>query len=585
MVAVHVGGEVTRPITDGGSRGACETRRRRVTVDGVVGVLAQRDGRWVLANDAEVRVVEALRGFGGSRERLLALAATLDAGLVQGSQLRRLSGLLGEIARGTPHWVYVPSEMLAAVAYACACWDNHAAGRWLGWSLSAQLDSGLVREWLPGPGWESLQWQHGLVDRGFGRETYWVCEMPEGFWGRLGSHCYSSLGDIAVACDPDTPSRVLCEMVERTRLNGELLDVVASHPRAPKHLLTQMAFGPFGPSLLQKRVAQNLNTTSRTLDHLARSFDAGVRAVVAAHPNTPRRTLKRLAEDAAADVRVVVARSVNTAGAVLAVLAQDPEMVVRSWVAVHASTPGESLETLLGDRAAVVRACAAANPNTAVGAVVARVGDRAIQVRAAVAARDGIDEMTLGVLAADPKPVVRAAAATNIGCAAALLERLAQDDDRRVRAAVAANPSTPGGVLKMLAADVDWWPRSQVASNPATGADLLAVLAADVDEYVRIEVAENPKTPAEVLEALAGDSEPVRAFVARNPAVCVSLLRSLAADTSEGVRVGAAENTSLPADVLAALAGDSSYHVRAAVAAQQPRRKRRRSTAPASNSL
>ena len=211
-----------------------KARRRRVTVDSVVGVFALRDGRWVLANDAEVRIVEALRGYGASRTRLLALAATLNAGLIEGSQLWRLNRLLGEIGRGSPQRLYVPAEMLVAVAYACACWCNHAAGVWLRWSLSAQLDSGLVRGWLPGPGCESMHEHNRLADGGFGRETHWICEMPESFWDLLGSHFYRTLGDIAVVCDPDTAPKVLREMAERARGHGELLDLVASHPRAPE---------------------------------------------------------------------------------------------------------------------------------------------------------------------------------------------------------------------------------------------------------------------------------------------------------------------------------------------------------------
>ena len=586
VVRPHTGSTAVDIAAEGAAAGGRseKTRRRRVTVDGVVGVLALRDGRWVLANDAEVRIVEALRGYGASRVRLLALAATLNAGMIDGSQLRRLNRLLGEIARGTPQRLYVPAEMLAAVAYTCACWDNHAAGGWLRWSLSAQLDSGLVRGWLPGPGCESLRDYNRLADGGFGRETHWICEMPESFWDRLGSHFYRALGDIAVVCDPDTAPKVLREMAERARGQGELLDLVASHPRTPKHLLTEMAFDPLGPFQTSKRVAQNLNTTPRTLAHLGRLFDPQLRAVVALHPSTPRRTLKQLAEDADTAVRVAVAKNSNADGAVLALLAQDPARVVRSWAAVHVSAPAESLEQWLGDRHAMVRACAASNPSTPLDAVVACVGDRAIKVRAEVAARDGIDETTLGVLATDPKPAVRAAAASNVGCGAALLERLATDEYACVRGTVAANPSTSEGVLRTLAADDDWWPRAQVASSPATGAALLAVLAGDTDECVRIDVADNPKTPAEVLEALAGDTDMVRSAVACNPAVRAGLLRSLAADPSDGVRLGAAANPSLPADVLAVLAGDNSYHVRAAAAARLPRPKRPRNKAPAANS-
>ena len=237
-----------------GSGRAGGARRRVVTVNGVVGVLARRGGRWVLANDAEVRVVEALRGYGGARERLLALAATLDAGLVAGSQLRRLNRLLGEIASRVACLVWVPDELLGAVAYACACWDHPAGGPWLGWALSARLDGALVRVWLPGPGWQSIGWRDCLADRGFGRETHWISEMPAGFWDLLGSDRSRGLADIAAASDPDTSPRVLVELAEGDRWRSELLDLVASHPRIPKGLLEEMASDPLAVPQVQMRV-------------------------------------------------------------------------------------------------------------------------------------------------------------------------------------------------------------------------------------------------------------------------------------------------------------------------------------------
>lgn len=555
-----------------GVPGTSHTRRRRVTVDGVVGVLAFRDGRWVLANDLEVRVLEALASRVEARGRLLALAATLNAGMIDGSQLRRLNRLLDEIADNLVCFVHVPGEWMAPVAYACAFWDDPHGVGWLGWALSAQLDSGLAQMGLAGPGVQSLTWASRLAGGGFGRDTHWITEMPQGFWDRLESSG-DDLADVATACDPSTPAKRLVELAATGQRSWELLDLVLSHPRCPEAVLRNIGSDPRAGSTACRRVAQNLNTPPEVLDLLADNFFSDVKVAVAVHPSTSLQTLERLAGVHEVEVRAAVVRNPRLAASVLATLADDAEMVVRSWVAVHASTPPEALQRLLGDRNSRVRACAAANLSTPVEAVAARAADRAIRVRRAVAGRAGIDAATLDVLAGDPKAAVREAAASNAGCEAALLERLVRDDDRHVRAAVADNPSTPEVALRMLAADDDWWPRMRVAESPATTADLLAVLAADVEECVRCGVADNPRTPAEVLEVLAGDSETVRACVAANPAVDEALLRSLAVDTAVIVRAGAAENPSLPADVWAVLAEDPSYCVRAAVAACAPARR------------
>ena len=563
--------DVTVDAGDSG-RTTSPVRRRRVTVDGVVGVLALRDGRWVLANDLEVRVWEALASRVGVRGRLLALAATLNAGMIYGSQLRRLNRLLGEVADELACLVRVPGEWLAPVAYACAFWGDSRAVCWLGWALSAQLDSGLVQMGLAGPGAQSLAWAGRLPGRGFGRDTHWISDMPEGFWDRLESNG-DGLGDVAAACDPSTPETRLVELAATGQRCWELLDLVLSHPRCPGAVLRNIGSDPRAGASACRRTAQNLNTPPEVLDVLADNFSLDVQVAVAVHPGTPLRTLQRLAGHSNVAVRAAVVRNPRLAAPVLEMLADDAEMVVRSWVAVHVCASPETLVRLLGDRNSRVRACAAANLSTPVEAVAARAADRAIRVRCAVAGRAGLDAVTLGVLAGDVKAAVRAAAAANAGCGAPLLERLATDDDRYVRAAVAANSTTPEAVLRTLAADDDWWPRTQVAQSLATGADLLAVLAADVEECVRCAVADNPNTPAEVLEVLAGDSETVRAVVAGNPAVDEALLRSLAADTSAHVRAGAAENPSLPADVEAVLAEDDSYFVRAAAAGSAAARR------------
>ena len=237
--------------------------RRVVTVDGVVGVLVRSGGRWVLGNDGEVRMVEALRGSGGARGRLLALAATLDAGVVDGSDLRRLNRLLGQIDAGVPCLVGVPEELLGAVACACAHWESLAAGRWLGWALSARLEGNLVRRWLPGPGLESMLWKNRLFERGFGRETHWISEMPPAFWKQLVSHRWRPLIDIAVASSPGTSARVLKDLAVGDSWRHELLDAVASHPRTPRRPLEQIALGRLSSVHVQARVAQSLSAGPR----------------------------------------------------------------------------------------------------------------------------------------------------------------------------------------------------------------------------------------------------------------------------------------------------------------------------------
>ena len=81
-------------------------RRRVVSVGPVRGVLALGEHGWVVDNDSEVRLLEALRAERGALQRLRALAAVLDTGLIGAGDLRRLNGRLSAIAA-----VDAPEEM------------------------------------------------------------------------------------------------------------------------------------------------------------------------------------------------------------------------------------------------------------------------------------------------------------------------------------------------------------------------------------------------------------------------------------------------------------------------------------------
>ena len=163
-------------------------QRRVVSVGAVGGVLAQRGGRWVVDNDAEVQLLEALRGGSGARDRLWALAATLDAGVVDAGRLRRLNGRLSAIVaveRPEDLWrVRVPGNLLGAVAYVCVCANNELLSRWLGFVLAARLGANLVRGLLPGAGWVSWSVPHRRRYVAWDRDQYWISELPKRRSGR-----------------------------------------------------------------------------------------------------------------------------------------------------------------------------------------------------------------------------------------------------------------------------------------------------------------------------------------------------------------------------------------------------------------
>ena len=576
MAAAEAGAAGSRPGSgngSGGSRGGC---RRRVSVGRVTGVLTLGESGWVVANDSEVRSLEGLCGESGARDRLWAMAAALDVGVVEAVDLRRLNGRLSAILaveRSEELWqVQVPGDLFGAVAYVCVCMNAEMLSRWLGNALAARLDANLARGLLPGPGWASWDVPHRRRWETFGRDVYWISELPESFWSRLEAHSDERLQAMAVASDPAVRPMVLENLIDDHFGAFEVLDLVASHPRTPTRALRRVALRSPRMTRPGLRVAQNRNATAGLLRELADSHDWEVRYVAAAHPKAPVRALRRLARDDSHQVRAAVAGAVSAPAAVLEALASDRSVWVRRNVASNPSTPRAVLEALLGDRRAVVRAAATENENTPVEAVAARVRDRAIRVRREVGAR-GVGADVLAVLAEDPKWAVRQAVANNVQTPPAVLDRLAGDCCEAVRSCVAYNTSATSGALRALARDESSWARFSVSVNESVPIDLLVMLAEDEDPCLRGSAAENPTMPLAQLNRLATDeSWEVRAGVALNRKAPEDLLTKLAADSHSNVRCCVCENDEAPLHLVDALTSDREYRVRAAAAAACNRR-------------
>ena len=532
----------------------------------------------MLDNDTEVRLLEALRGESGARDRLWALAAALDAGVVEAGRLRKVNGRVSEIAaveRPEDLWrVRVPADLRAAVAYVSVCMNDPMLLRWLGFALAARLEANLVRGLLPGPGWVS--WHVPMRQRRWvtwDLDTHWMSELPAEFWSRLAGHSDARLQAAAAASDPATRPKVLERLADEFHGVAEVLDLVACNPRTPARVLRFLGRRSWGWPRTDLRVAQNHAAAAGLLGGLARRPDWELRYVAAWNPKIPVSALRRLAGDESAAVRAAAARSVSAPPEVLETLASDPDTWVRRNAGWNPSTPTTVLEVLSGDRLAVVRAAAVSNANTPTECAAGRVRDRALGVRCQIAERRGIASEVLAVLAGDPKDKVRRAVALNERTPPEILDRLAVDSSVDVRAAVAYNAGASPETLTVLAADNDGWPRCGVAQNPATPPELLVVLADDPDSGVNIGVAQNPATPVELLAALAADDDPgVRGGAALNPAASTELLEVLAQDPDAWVRRLLCDNDNAPEPLVAALRTDPNFWVRDSAVAACERR-------------
>ena len=374
-------------------------RRLVLSVGGAHGELVTSGGRWVLDNDSEVRVLEALLGASGTRARFWALAATLNAGLVEPQGVLRLNRLLSQIAAGLQPGevcvVEVPDEMLGAVAYSCASQQDHNLTRWLAWALSARLDANLVRGPMAGPGWESLYVPGRLHLRGFNRDTHWMSEMPKPFWDRLGTHRHQRLRAAAAASDPAAQPEVLDRLARDPNVFPESWDLAACHPRTPVETLRDLARPDDLPHALAWRVAQNRCAPPQLLEN----------------PHTPPDALKALAGDECWTPRAGAGENPATAAALLAVLAADENFNVRFFAAKNPATPLESLRALADDDRWEVRAGVALNAAAPPVILEALAADRNKEVRRYICENASTSQNLLDVLCGDRKYVVRAAAA------------------------------------------------------------------------------------------------------------------------------------------------------------------------------
>ena len=557
--------------------------RRVVHCDGIRGVLEQRDGRWSIQNESEARVLAALGGSSRGFDRLRALAATLDAGLIDRTGLTDLSRQLRAIADAdNMSRLWIPDRLLPAVAFACTFMADSNGTRWLAWALSARLDSNLFRRTLPGPGWCTLTRYQTLSPWGYDREIRWIDDMPDMFWDRLSVHrgccpsdgstevCLSTgegicLRSVAAASDPHTEPGVLKDLARSS--DSVVLDLVASHPRTPAHALLGIVENRLVEFAVKLRVSQNRSVPPWLLRRMASGSIWQVRGLAAMNPAIPVSMLKKLCGDDMPFVRSVVAGHESTPGENLRVLAVDGERQVRRAVAMNEACPADLLERLLADRNWQVRSAAVANPAVSTDLAAAHAGDRAMGVRAAVACRSDAPDDVLRLLSGDDKESVRHAVAYNDHAPTDVLKLLAAAPEPYTRYLVGLNTATPREVLASVATDAEVWVRRSVATNADTPVDLLDTMADDDDSYVREAVGGNAATSGDVLSALASDDRYwVRCAVAQNASTPGSALRSLIVDENDEVRVASARNPSIADELLEALESDEDYRVRAEAA-------------------
>lgn len=566
--------------------------RLRVICAGMKGILAYRDGRWILDNESELAVLGALGGSSNGVSRLRGITAALNSGAAGAKDVTNLNQNLVSIARTQPVWAAgVYEELMAATAVAAAHWDHPKAVQWLCWALSGRIGHNLSKAGTNGPGLISFTPRKRRPRFcGHNRDTAWLRRVGTGFWDRIASHEEAVVREVAEASNPETAASRLEELGNSP--HSEVLDLVASHPNTPESTLTNLiSEGPRGhrypDDLLQFRVAQNLALTPEFIDKMTSyALDDSVRHLLIHHPNKSNGLFELMADFSSVEVDCwLVSHPDIPADTIKHIVEEhaaedddgdfDHELASNEWpaweirrsAAANPSLAGELLASLAEDRRSEVRAAAATNPNLTEEELSNLAGDRRQKVRAAAATNSALPETLLAKLASDRCAAVRAAVADNPNLNDELSFSLASDSHPRVRWNMAAQESAPISVLASLALDPHDSVRWLLARNPSVPQEAQIRLAADSKGDVRWELADNPSIAEETLAHLAGDVESgVRESVARHPSAPAAVLEMLSSDPESWVRESVAANPSASTVALAALASDPQLLVRSSVA-------------------
>ena len=293
------------------------------------------------------------------------LLVPLNLGMIEVGELHRLDRDLQAIADADKAcFADVSPDNAAAVAMACAHWNDPKGPEWLLWSLSARLEDNLAPDTGRGKGPGALAWSYyyKLDRKGFGRDSTWTTAMPAEFWRRLNNHPDPNLRRAIIASDPQALGRDLARLVDEPGLSTEIADMIASNPRTPRTAQLRLVTSRRHWSVAD-RLGQNRRTSRRLMAQLARSSEWMVRDVIASHRRAPLRLLTRLAKDCK-QIRQSTARNPKTPKRTLRALAADPEPHVRITAASNEAIPADVLATLLQDRHDLVREHAANNPRT-----------------------------------------------------------------------------------------------------------------------------------------------------------------------------------------------------------------------------
>ncbi len=336
---------------------------------------------------------------------------------------------------------------------------------------------------------------------------------------------------------------------------------------------------------VHREVAQNPNTPLRILKEMVEHKTMNIREAAvenlcenfAHNPDTASKILQQLAKIRDQRVRLAVARNFNTPGSALEQLAKE-QSTIRLVVARNLNTPAQVLEKLVGDENKYVREAAIKNLSQNFAQHFNLPGNILEQFEAVQ--NPGTPQDVLKRLATSKFVLIRDRTAIHPKTPSTVLEELAADKNSALRLGVAQNPNTPGSLLEQLALDKDALVRLAVAGNPNTPVSLLEQLAKKRTQShqplqaaaVKNLISQNPERVAAFLEEYIQPLKPSfsRLLLFFHPQAPSTMLAKNFRSYSWLERYAIAQNPNTPPHIRQRLTLDGNRIVRAAAKANLP---------------
>ena len=253
--------------------------------------------------------------------------------------------------------------------------------------------------------------------------------------------------------------------------------ILAQNPNTSQKTLEKLS--NYDLDLVKSCVAKNPNTNQRTLEKLSNDKDPFIRADVASNPSASLYILDKLADDKAdmyGHIIIKVIKNQNTSKETLDRLANSNSHNILKKIIENPNTSQETFKKVSIHKESEIRLLVAMSPNTSPEILEKLSNDKVDYIVKAVASNKNTSQETLEILSNNEDNYIKEQVAKNCNTSKKILEKLSYDQVANVRMGVATNRNTSQEILDNLSNDKVFLIRMLVWFNPSANLKTLEKL-------------------------------------------------------------------------------------------------------------